>query len=133
MILLIKGPYLFVFGKETDPAPKYAITLAHMKVVVQHSASRDGQQHLTIETSLGDKEWEMSFEQENIAKQFMEAFKEHAAIGEADEVRKVGCFYIRWFGACTDLSLFLVVHTDLTDSIIMFSPLCIPNVCILIL
>jgi hypothetical protein len=30
-VLLIEGPFCFVFSKEDDPAPKYAISLAHMK------------------------------------------------------------------------------------------------------
>ena len=85
-ILLIKGPYLFVFVKETDTAPKYAIELSHMKAVMQQSSEK--QQNMTIETSLGDVEWELTFEHPNIAKQFSEAFKKQAAVGEADEVRK---------------------------------------------
>mmetsp|Transcript_24405 Transcript_24405/g.39896 ORF Transcript_24405/g.39896 Transcript_24405/m.39896 type:complete len:109 (+) Transcript_24405:803-1129(+) len=57
-----------------------------MKTVMQPSSH--GMHHMTIETSLGDKEWELSFEQENIAKQFADTFKQQAAVGEADEVRK---------------------------------------------
>ncbi|KAL3918052.1 MAG: hypothetical protein SGILL_004428 [Bacillariaceae sp.] len=86
-ILLIKGPYLFVFVKETDTAPKYAIELAHMKTKMQQQSS-EKQQNMTIETSLGDVEWELTFEQKNIAKQFSDAFKQQAAIGEAEEVRE---------------------------------------------
>jgi hypothetical protein len=86
-ILLIKGPYCFVFNKETDPSPKYAISLAHMKAVMQSTSSTT--QHVTIETSLGDVEWELGFQQKNIAKQFIDAFKTQAAAGEAEEVRKV--------------------------------------------
>jgi hypothetical protein len=91
-ILLIKGPYLFVFAKESDTAPKYAIELAHMKAVMKQSSS--GVQHMTIETSLGDVEWNLTFQQKGIATQFADAFKQQAAIGEAEEVRKVraGCF-----------------------------------------
>jgi hypothetical protein len=85
-ILLIKGPYLFVFTNESDTAPTYAIELAHMKTVMQQSSEK--QQSMTIETSLGDVEWELTFEHGSIAKQFTEAFKKQAAIGEADEVRK---------------------------------------------
>lgn len=94
-ILLIKGPYLFVFNKESDPTPKYAITLAHMKTSVQPPSH--GMQNITVETNLGDPEWELRFQQENIAKQFVETFKQQAAVGEADEVRKVrhakDCFF----------------------------------------
>ncbi|KAG7363980.1 hypothetical protein IV203_037182 [Nitzschia inconspicua] len=86
-ILLIKGPYLFVFAKESDPSPKYAIELAHLKTVMQQSSS-GGVQHMTIETSLGDVEWELAFQKQDIAKKFAHAFKQQAAVGEAEEIRK---------------------------------------------
>ncbi len=86
-IVLIKGAYCFVFNKETDASPKYAIALAHMKAVTQPSSR--GQFPVSIETSMGDREWEVIFQQENIAKQFVDCFKHQAAIGEADQVRKV--------------------------------------------
>lgn len=88
-IVLIKGPYCFVFNKETDQAPKYAIALAHMTTTTQPSPARDGQFPVTIETSMGDAEWELIFQKKNIAKQFVASFKQQAAVGEADEVRKV--------------------------------------------
>jgi hypothetical protein len=86
-IVLIKGPYCFVFNKESDTSPKYAIALAHMKAVTQPSSR--GQFPVSIETSMGDPEWDLIFQQENIAKQFVDCFKKQAAIGEADQVRKV--------------------------------------------
>lgn len=93
-ILLIKGPYCFVFIKETDASPKYAIALAHMKAVTQPSSR--GQFAVSIETSMGDSEWEVVFQQENIAKQFVECFNQQAAIGEADQVRKVRILCVPW-------------------------------------
>ena len=85
--ILIKGTYCFVFIKESDAAPKYAISLAHMKAKIQSPSH--GVHHVTIETSLGDADWELGFQQKEIAKQFADAFRQQAAIGEADEVRKV--------------------------------------------
>jgi len=85
-IILIKGPYCFVFGKETDQAPKYAISLAHMKAKLQSPSH--GTHSVTIETTLGDVDWELGFSQKQTAQQFVDAFAQQAAIGEADEVRK---------------------------------------------
>jgi hypothetical protein len=42
-----------------------------------------------LETNLGDFEYEITFKEEKIAKQFKEAATEQAAVGEAEEVRKV--------------------------------------------
>lgn len=85
-IILIKGAYCFVFGKESDPAPKYAIACAHTKAKI-HAPSH-GVHPVTIETSLGDVEWELEFAIKEIAEQFENAYRKQAAIGEADEVRK---------------------------------------------
>lgn len=86
-IILIKGAYCFVFDKESDAAPKYAISLVHMKAKLQSPSH--GMYHVTIEASLGDVDWELGFEQKPIAQQFVDAFRHQAAVGEADEVRKV--------------------------------------------
>jgi hypothetical protein len=98
-IILIKGPYCFVFNKETDAAPKYAIALAHMKATTAATApggggsgSNSGNSNkfrVTIETSMGDPEWELTFERENLAKQFVDCLRQQARIGEAEKVRKV--------------------------------------------
>ena len=92
-IILIKGTYCFVFMKESDSAPKYAISLAHLNAKVQPPSH--GVHHVTIETSLGDTDWELGFEQKEIAQQFADAFRQQAAVGQSDEVRKVRC-YIRY-------------------------------------
>lgn len=76
-----------MFNKERDPSPKYAIALAHMKTAMQQSSGEV--QHMTIETTLGDIEWDISFQKKSIAKQFADAFKKQAAVGEAEEVRRV--------------------------------------------
>jgi len=85
-IILIKGAYCFVFASESDRAPKYAISLAHMKAKVQ-SASH-GIHPVTVETSLGDVDWELGFQEKEKAQEFADAFLKQAAVGEADEVRK---------------------------------------------
>jgi len=85
-IILIKGAYCFIFATESDPAPKYAISLAHMKSKIQSPSH--GVHHVTIETTLGDVDWELTFEEKQSAQKFVEAFQKQAVIGEADEVRK---------------------------------------------
>jgi len=85
--ILIKGAFCFVFVKETDPSPKYAISLAHTKTSL-HPSSSSSPCRVTIETSLGDVEWELEFENKKLANQFTNAFRQQAAIGEADEARK---------------------------------------------
>ena len=86
-IILIKGAYCFVFGAESDQAPKYAISLAHMKAKIQSPSH--GVHHVTIEASLGDIEWELGFLEKETAQSFVDAFRKQAAVGEADQVREV--------------------------------------------
>ena len=86
-IILIKGPYCFVFNKESDPSPKYAISLAHMNAK-SHSPSH-GVHHVTIENVLGEVGWELGFSQKDITQHFVDAVSQQAAVGESDEVRKV--------------------------------------------
>lgn len=93
-LLLIKGPFVFVFAHESDKAPKYAISLATLKAKSQGGS---GSAHLvTLETTLGDVEYEISFKAENIAKEFVEVAKKQAAVGESEQVRKVN----RHVGCC---------------------------------
>lgn len=76
-----------MYNNESDKAPKYAISLAHMKAKIQKQSG--GLHVVTLETTLGDVEYELSFQEQNIAKLFADAVKEQAAAGEAEEVRKV--------------------------------------------
>mmetsp|Transcript_32020 Transcript_32020/g.75289 ORF Transcript_32020/g.75289 Transcript_32020/m.75289 type:complete len:242 (+) Transcript_32020:203-928(+) len=85
-IILVKGAYCFVFGKESDPAPKYAVACAHMKAVTQSPSH--GVHPVTIESALGDVDWELGFEKKELAEEFVDVFRKKAAEGEADEVRK---------------------------------------------
>jgi hypothetical protein len=86
-LLLIKGPFIFVFGHESDKAPKYAISLAMMKAKSQKGTG--GNYLVSLETTLGDVEYEISFKTEAIAKEFVEAVKKQASIGETEQIRKV--------------------------------------------
>ena len=65
-LLLIKGPFCFVFKNEKDLAPKYAISLAHLKAKKQPSSEGISLTVVTLETGLGDVEYEVRFLQENI-------------------------------------------------------------------
>jgi hypothetical protein len=112
-IILIKGPYCFVFGKETDQAPKYAISLAHLKAKLQSPSH--GMFCVTIETTLGDVDWELGFSQKQTAQQFVDAFAQQAAIGEADEVRKVGPSFCVWV---------ISVGPDLSFGRVLFCSFC---------
>lgn len=85
-LVLIKGPFIFVFTNESDKAPKYAISLAHLKAKSQGTSG--GMYVVMLETSLGDAEYEVSFKTEGIAKEFLDVVKRQAAVGEAEEVRK---------------------------------------------
>jgi preprotein translocase subunit SecF len=61
---------------------------------VLHPKESQGRFVVTIETNLGDIEYELKFDKENIAKQFVDSFRQQAAIGEADEIRKVSISFV---------------------------------------
>lgn len=52
-------------------------------------APSHGVHYVTVETSLGDVEWELGFQEKELAQKFVEAFKKQAAAGEADKAREV--------------------------------------------
>jgi len=109
-IILVKGAYCFVFGKESDPAPKYAVACAHMKAVTQSPSH--GVHPVTIESALGDVDWELGFEKKELAEEFVDVFRKKAAEGEADEVRKV----------CSLLDCF--IRPTLETSVFLPNPSC---------
>lgn len=88
-LILIKGPFCFVFEHEKDLAPKYAISLAHLKAKKQEQSHSLGPGLTTLETSLGDVEYEINFQGEEEAKTFVTTANKQAAKGESQEVRKV--------------------------------------------
>jgi hypothetical protein len=96
-LLLVKGPFCFVFYNENDKAPKYAISLAHLKAAKRTPAQK--RFCVSLQTNLGEVEYDMIFEREEIADEFHDAVKKQAAVGETNEVKKVGgtkCNGMRW-------------------------------------
>ena len=65
---------------------KYAISLCHMSAVIR-DASNEKMVHL--ETTLGEVEYVIAFENAKSASEFKKAVAEQAAKGETEEVRKV--------------------------------------------
>jgi hypothetical protein len=82
VIVLVKGPFCFVFVNETASSPKYAIRLAHLKTAIRYPKAVD------LETSLGDVEYELTFETAEVAQSFAKTATGQAAAGEVEEVRK---------------------------------------------
>eukprot|EP00542_Grammatophora_oceanica_P020040 CAMPEP_0194027112 /NCGR_PEP_ID=MMETSP0009_2-20130614/1336_1 /TAXON_ID=210454 /ORGANISM="Grammatophora oceanica, Strain CCMP 410" /LENGTH=262 /DNA_ID=CAMNT_0038666071 /DNA_START=89 /DNA_END=877 /DNA_ORIENTATION=+ len=83
--ILIKGPFCFIFPSGADEAktpPKYAISLVHMK------AKKVDNDTVTLETSLGDVEYELQFVLQDEAKEFCDVVGRQASAGEAELVRK---------------------------------------------
>ena len=95
VLVLIKGPFLFVFKSETSKSPKYAIPLAHLKATVKeegHGLSTHGHTSVNLETTLGDVEYVVTFHtagNPEVATTFANVVTQQAATGEADDVRKV--------------------------------------------
>lgn len=87
VLILIKGPFCFVFKNETAASPIYAISLAHMKA--KHNAPSSTRDHsVVLETTLGDVEYEFVFADAETAEKFETAATGQAAAGEAALVRK---------------------------------------------
>jgi hypothetical protein len=85
-LILIKGPFCFVFKNEDAAAPKYAISLAYLKALKRKPSH--GVTVVTLETELGDVEYEIRFSEEDPAKAFAVAANKQAAKGVTDEARK---------------------------------------------
>mmetsp|Transcript_17807 Transcript_17807/g.29444 ORF Transcript_17807/g.29444 Transcript_17807/m.29444 type:complete len:236 (-) Transcript_17807:1126-1833(-) len=86
VIILIKGPFCFIFKNEAASTPRYAINLAHMKAKTQSAPS--GRHPVALETNLGDIEYEVYLKDEETAELFQTTVSQQAADGETDEVRK---------------------------------------------
>jgi hypothetical protein len=101
--VLIKGPNLFVYETKTSVGPKYAVDLAHKKCTLHPAAANDPVQIVTIESGLGDIEYQFEFDKtrrvgggeqdpdEEIAKKFVSAVRGDIALGETMEIKKVCC------------------------------------------
>lgn len=89
-MVFVKGPFIFVYKNESSQAPKYAISLAHMKAHRREEVL--GHTTVDLETNLGDIEYEITFHTANNpdeAKNFVGVVKQQAQVGEAEEVQKV--------------------------------------------
>ncbi|EEC48842.1 predicted protein [Phaeodactylum tricornutum CCAP 1055/1] len=86
-LMLIKGPFCFVFESVKAESPEYAIGLQNMRPEIQPPSSQ-GRTCVSMNTNLGDTEYEVSFESENTARQFAAAVREQAAAARAEQVRK---------------------------------------------
>jgi len=85
--LLIKGPFYFVFADENGQSPKYAVGLQYMKPDVKHPNSK-GHTLVLLQTNLGDTQYEICFQSEEVAKQFGAVVVEQSLAAETEEVRK---------------------------------------------
>ena len=79
--VLVKGPFCFVFKSAASSAPLYAISLADMKTEHKGYVA-------LLQTNLGDTDYELKFESEDIAKKFCKKVDQLAKTGQADEIRK---------------------------------------------
>ena len=71
-----------MFADENAPSPKYAISLLGKQARVKSSAT------VILENNLGDFEYEMTFESQEIAKRFGEVVTQQAALAQTEQVRK---------------------------------------------
>lgn len=87
--VLVKGTNLFIFANENAPTPAYAVELPHKRIALNDKHGNT--QTVTIETNLGDVEYEVKFDlRENaaVAKNFAMALKEEVAVGNTNEIKK---------------------------------------------
>jgi hypothetical protein len=84
--LLIKGPFCFVYASETSPSPKYAVSLADLKAIVQQKSSDCTD--VALESNLGDVEYVMQFSDASKAEDFVKAANKQASKGQSDQIRK---------------------------------------------
>jgi hypothetical protein len=82
VILIIKGPFIFVFTSETASGPKYAISLLNLKT------DNQGNGRIALTDTLGDVQYELTFDTNETATEFARVVNARAANAETDEIRK---------------------------------------------
>lgn len=90
VLIMIKGPFIFVYKNESSQAPKYAISLCHMKAHRREEVH--GHTTVDLETNLGDIEYEITFhtaKNPEQAKNFVRIVGQQAAVGEKEEIQNV--------------------------------------------
>lgn len=86
VIILIKGPFVFVYGSETSSSPKYAVSLKGLKA--QKKGQEHGRHPVMLETTLGDPQYEFSFADDEAAVHFVDVVKAQSAYADKVEIRK---------------------------------------------
>lgn len=87
--ILIKGPFVFVYSKQTASAPTYSIPLKHQRVNVHDI--KGNSQVVTLESGLGDIEYEFKFdlnENRELGANFGRVLEEEIVIGNTAEVKE---------------------------------------------
>lgn len=86
--LLIKGPFCFVFEKETSKSPLYAISLQGMSCkVVSKATGKNPTVTVSLTSSLGDSEYEIEL-LEKLAEKFSRVVQEQASVAHSEQVRQ---------------------------------------------
>ena len=86
VIILIKGPFCFVYSDDKAPAPKFAISLSNLKASVQESSH--GNFPVSLQTLLGDVEYQIFFAEKEMADLFSRVVGEQASAGETELIKK---------------------------------------------
>mmetsp|Transcript_694 Transcript_694/g.976 ORF Transcript_694/g.976 Transcript_694/m.976 type:complete len:208 (+) Transcript_694:187-810(+) len=86
--IVVKGPQIFVFSKDTSSSPKFAIPLKHQ--TVQEHDILGYTQVITLESGLGDVEYKFKFnlrENRATADNFCNVLREQIIVGNCEEVK----------------------------------------------
>jgi hypothetical protein len=77
-LILVKGPFCFVFVNEKSPSPKFVVALKEMQVHLKLPASL---RQVLMEPTFDGAEYELTFATETIAQEFVDAARvqHHAA------------------------------------------------------
>lgn len=84
--ILVKGQFCFVFKTENAAGPRYAFSFAF--VTAHQRKSYHGLSVVSLETALGDVEYEIGFSDEDSAFAFAAVADKQASEGEKEEIRK---------------------------------------------
>jgi hypothetical protein len=86
VLILVKGPFIFVFASETSSSPKYAISLKQLQPKMNETER--ARHPVALETTLGDVYYVVSFEQAAEATQFAKVVKEQSAFADRADIKK---------------------------------------------
>lgn len=86
VLIVIKGTFIFVYSSETAVSPNYAIALGHLHAKPKNQLH--GRHIVALETSLGDIQYEFSFQEEDLATRFVKIVTEQSVLAERAEVKK---------------------------------------------